>query len=307
MKMLGMVPVEKLKPNEWNAIEIPAGDEAKLKAQMRISGPEKTEALTVRRAGNVWEIVNGEKRWRIAQQLGWTHLPAVEIEASDYELKKYCLSYNLLRGTVNYVKLSKLAAKDEEMVKVCRELLGEERTQELIESGKRLTKQAEGMLEQAVKKGSDVTPEKIKVVSEAPPEHQPELAAAAEEETDVDYMLIVRERLAGPPAEEKKEEGEEEKPPKPPKPPKTEIFGKAVEAVSEFKCTCGQGYVVLYDREKKAIQVRPIKEAKGVRAMEGLTAAPKIYQIELKVDAPGTWMGEVDAETGEYHFKRVEK
>ena len=306
MKMLGMVPIEKLKPNEWNAIELPAEDEAKLKAQMRISGPEKTEALTVRRAGDVWEIVNGEKRWRIAKQLGWTHLPAVEIEASDYELKKYCLSYNLLRGTVNYVKLSKLLLKDEEMVKVCRELLGEEKTQELIESGKRLTKQAEEMLEQAVRKGSDVTPEKIKVVAEAPPEHQPELAAAAEEETDVDYMLIVRERLAGPP-EEKKEEGEEQKPPKPPKPPKTEIFGKAVEAVSEFKCTCGQGYVVLYDREKKAIQVRPIKEAEGVRAMEGLTAAPKIYQIELKVDVPGTWIGEVDAETGEYRFKRVEE
>jgi ParB-like chromosome segregation protein Spo0J len=306
MKMLGMVPVDKLKPNEWNAIELPAEDEAKLKAQMRISGPEKTEALTVRRAGDVWEIVNGEKRWHIAKQLGWTHLPAVEIEISDYELKKYCLSYNLLRGTVNYVKLSKLLLKDEEMVKVCRELLGEEKTQELIESGKRLTKQAEEMLEQAVRKGSDVTPEKIKVVSEAPPEHQPELAAAAEEETDVDYMLIVRERLAGPP-EEKKEEGEEQKPPKPPKPPKTEIFGKAVEAVSEFKCTCGQGYVVLYDREKKAIQVRPIKEAEGVRAMEGLTAAPKIYQIELKVDVPGTWIGEVDAETGEYHFKRVEE
>jgi len=307
MKMLGMVPVDKLKPNEWNAIELPAEDEAKLKAQMRVSGPEKTEALTVRRVGDVWEIVNGEKRWRIAKQLGWTHLPAVEIEISDYELKKYCLSYNLLRGTVNYVKLGKLAAKDEEMAKVCRELLGEEKTIELIESGKRLTKQAEGILEQAIKEGAAVTPEKIKVVAQAPPEHQPTLAAAAKDKTDVDYMLMVTERLVGSPEEEKKEEGEKEKPPKPSKPPKAEIFGKAVEAVSEFKCTCGQGYVVLYDREKKAIQVRPIKEAEGVRAMEGLTAAPKIYQIELKVDAPGTWIGEVDAETGEYHFKRVEK
>lgn len=306
MKMLGMVPVEKLKPNEWNAVELKGDDESKLKAQMRISGPERTEAITVRRVGDVWEIVNGEKRWRIAQQLGWTHLPAVEIDASDYELKKYCLSYNLLRGTVNYVKLSKLLLKDEEMVKVCRELLGEERTEELIESGKRLTKQAEGMLDQAVKEGATVTPEKIKIVAKAPPEHQPTLAAAAGEDTDVDYMLMVHEKLVGPPAEEE-EEGEEEEPPKPPTPPKTEIFGKAVEAVSEFKCVkCGQGYVVLYDREKKAIQVRPIKEAKGVRAMEGLTAAPKLYHIELKVDTPGTWVGEVDAETGEYHFKRLE-
>jgi hypothetical protein len=41
--------------------------------------------------------------------------------------------------------------------------------------------------------------------------------------------------------------------------------------------------------------------------MEGLTTAPKIYHVELKVDAPGTWIGEVDAETGEYRFKRVEK
>ena len=65
MKMLGMVPVEKLKPNEWNAVELKGDDESKLKAQMRISGPERTEAITVRRVGDVWEIVNGEKRWRI--------------------------------------------------------------------------------------------------------------------------------------------------------------------------------------------------------------------------------------------------
>ena len=305
MKMLGMVPLEKLKPNEWNAVELPAEDEEKLKAQMRISGPEKTEALTVRRVGDAWEIVNGEKRWRIAKQLGWTHLPAVEIEASDYELKKYCLSYNLLRGRVDYVKLSKLLLKDEEMVKVCRELLGDERTEELIESGKRLTKQAEGMLEQAVKKGSNVTPEKIKIVAHAPPEHQPELAAAAGVETDVDYMLMVQERLVGP--VEGGKEKEAEKPPKPPRPPKTEIFGKAVEAVSEFKCNCGRSYVVLYDREKKAIQVRPIEEVEGVRAMKGLTAAPRVYRIELKVDAPGRWVGELDALTGEYHFKRLEE
>jgi len=306
VRMLGMVPVERLRPNEWNAIELPADDEAKLKAQMRVSGPEKTEPLTVRRAGDFYEIINGEKRWRIAMELGWKHLPAVEIEATDYELKKYCLSYNLLRGTVNYVKLAKLAAEDEEMARVCRELLGEEKARELIESARRLTRQAEEMLEQAVKKGADVTPEKIKIVSEVPPEHQPDLAEAAEEKTDVDYMLIVRERLVGPREGEEEEKGEEG-PPKAPRPPRLDIYGKAVEAASEFKCIkCGQPYVVLYDREKKAVQVKPIKEREGVRAMEGLTAQPKTYIVELKVDAPGKWVGEIDAESGEYHFKRVE-
>ena len=165
MKMLGMVPVEKFKPNEWNAIELSAEDEAKLKQQMRVSGPEKTEPITVRRAGEHYEIINGEKRWRIAQQLGWRELPAVEIEASDYEVKKYCLSYNLLRGTVNYVKLAKLMQADEEMVKVCRELLGEAKTKQLLESGKRLTKEAEEILQEATMKGASVTPEKIQVVA----------------------------------------------------------------------------------------------------------------------------------------------
>jgi len=305
MKMLGMVPVEKLKPNPWNTIELPAEDEAKLKAQMRISGPEKTEALTVRRAGNVWEIVNGEKRWRIAQQLGWTHLPAVEIEASDYEVKKYCLSYNVLRGTVNYVELGKLLLKDEEMARACNEVLGKEKTASLIESVKSLTPEAEKELKGGVKEGARITPEKIEVVAKTQPNVQHLAAKAAKRTTpELTYIQSVVQKFTRPEAEGEETGKEVER--KPPKPPKTEIFGKAVEAVSEFKCTCGQGYVVLYDREKKAIQVRPIKEAEGVRAMEGLTAAPKIYQIELKVDVPGMWIGEVDAETGEYHFKRVE-
>jgi hypothetical protein len=305
MKMLGMVPVEKLKPNPWNTIELPAEDEAKLKAQMRISGPEKTEALTVRRAGNVWEIVNGEKRWRIAQQLGWTHLPAVEIEASDYEVKKYCLSYNVLRGTVNYVELGKLLLKDEEMARACNEVLGKEKTASLIESVKSLTPEAEKELKGGVKEGARITPEKIEVVAKTQPNVQHLAAKAAKRTTpELTYIQSVVQKFTRPEAEGEETGKEAER--KPPKPPKTEIFGKAVEAVSEFKCTCGQGYVVLYDREKKAIQVRPIKEAEGVRAMEGLTAAPKIYQIELKVDVPGMWIGEVDAETGEYHFKRVE-
>jgi len=37
--------------------------------------------------------------------------------------------------------------------------------------------------------------------------------------------------------------------------------------------------------------------------MEGLTAEPKTYQIELKVDVPGRYVGEIDAETGEYRSK----
>jgi len=305
MKMLGMVPVEKLKPNPWNTIELPAEDEAKLKAQMRISGPEKTEALTVRRVGDLWEIVNGEKRWRIAQQLGWTHLPAVEIEASDYEVKKYCLSYNVLRGTVNYVELGKLLLKDEEMARACNEVLGKEKTASLIESVKSLTPEAEKELKGGVKEGARITPEKIEVVAKTQPNVQHLAAKAAKRTTpELTYIQSVVQKFTRPEAEGEETGKEVER--KPTKPPKTEIFGKAVEAVSEFKCTCGQDYVVLYDREKKAIQVRPIKEAKGVRAMEGLTAAPKIYQIELKVDVPGMWIGEVDAETGEYHFKRVE-
>ena len=335
MKMLGMVPVEKLRPNVWNAIEISVEDEAKLKAQMRVSGPEHTEPVTVKRVGDSWMIINGEKRWRIAKALGWTHIPAVEISATDYEVKKYCLSYNMLRGTVNYVKLARLLASDEEMFKVCVELLGKEKTEELMESGKRLTEQAEKILDQAVKQGGVITPEKIKMVAESPPEHQAGIAKAAMEQTDLDYMMIVRERLVGGGAEIEEEEieeeeeeieekgekekgkkeektTEEESKPEREKPKASEgktkqreleIYGKAIEAASEFVCECGQAYVVLYDREKKAIQVRRVKEAKAVQATDGESTAPRIYQMILKVDG-GTWIGEIDALTGEYHFRR---
>ena len=107
--------------------------------------------------------------------------------------------------------------------------------------------------------------------------------------------------------EEEAEEEEEEGVTAAPKPEKVELSGKAIEAKSAFTCKkCGQGYVVLYDSEKRAIQVMVVKEAKGKEFYERLTAAPKLYKIELKVDLPGRWVGEIDAETGEYRFKRAE-
>ena len=298
MKMLGLVPVDKMSPNAWNTIEIPSEDRDKLKGQMKISGPEKTEPVVVRRVGDGWEIIDGEKRWRTAKELGWTHLPAVEVDVSVYEAKKYCLSYNLLRGTVNFVALGELLVKDEEMVRVCNELLGKDKTERLMQSTKLLTPEAEQHLKQGAKEGAAISIDKIEMVAKTPKQHQSLMAKAAKKKTEITYLQSVADRLVRPKIEEPPKEEEKQK---------REIkeqFGKAVEAVNEFKCRCGQGYAAFYDREKKAVLINTIDIVGTSKVRKGVTATPKIFRIELRCDCGKLWSGEIDAQTGEYRFQR---
>jgi ParB-like chromosome segregation protein Spo0J len=342
-----MIPVEKVKPNEWNAIELPAESEAILKQQMKAGGPEKTEAITVRKVGENWEIINGEKRWRIAKQLGWTHIPAVEIEASTYESKKYCLSYNLLRGTVNYVKLSNLLMKDEEMVKVCREIMGDEKTEELIESGKRLTKKAEEILAGAVKEGAAITPEKMKIVAEAPPQHQDLLARAAKQAgAETYYMMAMKQRYAHPEegetgepleeeaeaeteeeaeeeagrevrgveegegeveAEETVEAGTEEIIKKVKEKLEKEVSGRAAE-IESFIDLNGQVFRIFYNPEKKKVGIEgTTMSTEDFDAYADEFMAPKLYAFEFRCECGRRWIGQFDASDGQYSFRKAEK
>jgi ParB family transcriptional regulator, chromosome partitioning protein len=59
------------------------------------------QPVVVRRHGQHYEIVVGERRWRAAKMAGLSHIPAVIREASDAETLELALVENLLREDLN--------------------------------------------------------------------------------------------------------------------------------------------------------------------------------------------------------------
>ena len=59
------------------------------------------QPVVVRRHGQQFEIVVGERRWRAAKMAGLSHIPAVVREATDAETLELALVENLLREDLN--------------------------------------------------------------------------------------------------------------------------------------------------------------------------------------------------------------
>jgi len=59
------------------------------------------QPVVVRRHGQQFEIVVGERRWRAAKMAGLTHIPAVVRETTDAETLELALVENLLREDLN--------------------------------------------------------------------------------------------------------------------------------------------------------------------------------------------------------------
>lgn len=331
MKWLGMLPVESVRPNNWNTNKVPEEEFKRLKAEMASTGPEKTEPITVRKAEDgAWEIVNGEQRWRIAKGLGWKAIPVAEVEADRRTAKYLCLSYNALRGTIDYPMLSKLLVVDPEMVEASIRVFGKEVTDRLIESGRRLTENAERMLEQAVEEGARVTPVKVEAVAKAPPHHQPLVAHATKRRTDEEFVWAVAQKFTQPEkgaeeAREEEEEGEEKaegvaetverlfsKYPEvgraERKEEKATIAGKTYE-VADYVNINGKQYVIYYDGRGVGIRQVRVSEVEGkpFQVYEDMFKLPKLYTVELKCKCGRLWRGQFNASTGKCTFKLAEE
>src|SRR5882762_4522469 len=59
------------------------------------------QPVVVRRHGQQFQIVVGERRWRAAAMAGLSHIPAVVREATDAETLELALVENLLREDLN--------------------------------------------------------------------------------------------------------------------------------------------------------------------------------------------------------------
>ncbi len=94
------VPVDRVRPNPYQPrSEFEAGSLGELVESIRENG--LLQPLVVRPAGDGWELVAGERRWRAIRELGWERAPAVVRELEDDQMLVLALVENLQRENLS--------------------------------------------------------------------------------------------------------------------------------------------------------------------------------------------------------------
>lgn len=99
------IPVTQIRPNPMQPRkEFREEDLADLEASLRVNG--LIQPVTVRPApsGAGYELITGERRFRAAQRLNWTDIPAIVREIGDKELLTLALVENLQRTDLNPIE-----------------------------------------------------------------------------------------------------------------------------------------------------------------------------------------------------------
>lgn len=100
-----LLPLGKIRPNPLQPRkEFREEDLADLEASLRVSG--LLQPVTVRPAprGDGFELIAGERRFRAAQRLGWTEIPAVVRDVDDQMLLSLAMVENLQRADLNPIE-----------------------------------------------------------------------------------------------------------------------------------------------------------------------------------------------------------
>jgi len=94
------IPLGKLKPNPYQPRKNFKAEELQDLIQ---SVKEKgiLQPILVRKKGEFWEIIAGERRYRAAQKLGMLTVPAIEVQASEVEALELALIENLQRSDLS--------------------------------------------------------------------------------------------------------------------------------------------------------------------------------------------------------------
>jgi ParB family chromosome partitioning protein len=94
------IPISRIRPNPYQPRKSFNPDElAELEASLAASG--LLQPITVRRAGDAFELIAGERRLRAATNLGWTEIPALIKDLDDRSSLVMALVENLQRSDLN--------------------------------------------------------------------------------------------------------------------------------------------------------------------------------------------------------------
>ena len=97
------IPINQIRPNPFQPRKEFRDDElAQLQASLAANG--LLQPITLRGAGNSYELVAGERRLRAATRLGWTEIPAIVKDYDDKALLTLALVENLQRSDLNPIE-----------------------------------------------------------------------------------------------------------------------------------------------------------------------------------------------------------
>lgn len=100
---LTRLPVARIRPNPFQPrTEFSPAELAELQASIAASG--LLQPITVRRHGDAYELVAGERRLRAVTNLGWTDVPAIIKDLDDQTLLVLALVENLQRADLNPIE-----------------------------------------------------------------------------------------------------------------------------------------------------------------------------------------------------------
>ncbi len=94
------VPVSRIKPNPFQPRKVFRPEDLQELVQS-VKERGILQPIVVRKKGEIWEIIAGERRYRAAQKLGMLTMPVVEIQASDVESLELALIENLQRADLS--------------------------------------------------------------------------------------------------------------------------------------------------------------------------------------------------------------
>lgn len=105
--MVREIAIDHIKPNPWNPNVVDEKIMAKLKADIKRKG--FIPPVVVRQVGNnEYEIVDGEHRWTVCKELGYTTIPAQVVDMNDTEAKLKTVQLNYLRGNPVPIRMANL-------------------------------------------------------------------------------------------------------------------------------------------------------------------------------------------------------
>jgi ParB family transcriptional regulator, chromosome partitioning protein len=100
---LQRVPLSRVRQNPYQPRrQFDSGELAELEASLKASG--LLQPITVRRQGDAFELIAGERRLRAATNLGWTEISAIVRDYDDRTMLVLALVENLQRSNLNAIE-----------------------------------------------------------------------------------------------------------------------------------------------------------------------------------------------------------
>lgn len=101
--MINRIPIDKISPNQFQPRRI-FDPEALTELANSIAQYGILQPIVLRKIGNGYEIVAGERRWRASKEVGMNEIPAIIKEYTDGEMIEIALIENIQREDLNAIE-----------------------------------------------------------------------------------------------------------------------------------------------------------------------------------------------------------